>query len=290
MALFRFLPPINKRKHAGKQRTAPHREREAYPKKEGRTGTAPQHKNKQTNSTGEDNKRQRTSKRQKHPQPLHAYHRQIVRPPHRHKANRTKQGNRATNQPKKPRGQQGEDENTNTRTHQRKGKQRGKPGGSTGQGEKGHARTRGGTQVPQQTPKGGPGSSQMNTSVRRSRVFQQCTHSGVEGHDPHKATAFDATGCTKSRNKALQHAKQDARQPSRTHGNDTWREAPVTTWARQPRGVVQGGGNSTHKHKPTHKQQTRQANNSGSVGATMVRSRFPRPSPKRIQSHLSQTK
>ena len=59
---------------------------------------------------------------------------------------------------------------------------------------------------------------------------------------PHRATAFDAMGCTKSRNKAPQHAKQNARQPSRTQGNDTWKEAPVTTWARQPRGVVHRGG------------------------------------------------
>ena len=73
---------------------------------------------------------------------------------------------------------------------------------------------------------------------------------------PHRATAFDATGRTKSRNKALQHAKQNARQPSRTQGNDTWREAPVSTWTRQPRGVVQMGGGG-HQHTTAQQEQTK---------------------------------
>ena len=91
---------------------------------------------------------------------------------------------------------------------------------------------------------------------------------------PHRATAFDATGCTKSRNKALQHAKQNARQPSRTQGNDTWREAPVSTWTRQPRGVVRmgGGGNNTHQHQKANKQPRQDKKHNGSVSAKGVRS------------------
>ena len=76
---------------------------------------------------------------------------------------------------------------------------------------------------------------------------------------PHRATAFDATGCTKSRNKALQHAK-------RTQGNQAAHKATIPGGRHQyqpgpgsPEGPQRGspngwGGNNSHQHEKANKE------------------------------------
>ena len=65
-----YRPTQKGNKERTKKTSTRKRERETYPEREGGPGTA--QRNKQTNSMGKEKKRQRTAKRQTHPQPLQA--------------------------------------------------------------------------------------------------------------------------------------------------------------------------------------------------------------------------
>lgn len=181
---------------------------------------------------------------------------------------RRKRGNTPTKERGKQSGAGQTHKHNNTRDDHREGEERSR--------EAAQDRRREGAQVPEgvleclnRRPMGVLDHMQMNTSVKKRRALQQRTQRGVEGEFPtqgHRPLLPRDTrrGDTKHYNTPSTTQGNQAA----TKSNDTRREAPVSTWTRQPRGVVRGGRRGlpqSNQQQEENTENTNKENNNGSV-------------------------